>query len=140
MLQATNTSQNVGYHGPVCIYNTGLTGIAVCKRLWMDADGLSAHAAVANAETHTTIQNIVAKRQLIERMAWKRAGKQQAEAEQIASQHASWMAGQRVDQQAAECWPRPTRTTARSSAVPWPSATCSPRCCTSAPRPMPWRW
>ena len=70
----------------------------------MDADGLSAHPAAANAETHTTITDIRAVNgsQLIERMAWKRAEKQQGEAEDIASEHAREMAAERVDRQADE--------------------------------------
>ena len=79
ILLAVNNSQSVGRNGPVCVYTTGRTGIGVCKRVWMDADGLSAHPAAANAETHTTISDICAVNgsQLIERIAWRRAGKQQ---------------------------------------------------------------
>ncbi len=104
ILLAVNNSENIGYHGPVCIYNTGRTGIGVCKRVWMDADGLSAHPAAANAETHTTITDIRADNgsELIERLAWKCAEKQQEEAEDIASEHARGMAAERVDRQADE--------------------------------------
>ena len=104
ILLAVNNSQSVGRNGPVCVYTNGRTGIGVCKRVWMDADGLSAHPAAANADTSTTISDICAVNgsPLIERMAWRRTDKQKGEAESIASQHARCTAAGRVDQQAAE--------------------------------------
>ena len=39
---------------------------------------------------------------MVERMAWKRAGKQQSEAECIASRHAEQRLNERIDDQAAE--------------------------------------
>jgi hypothetical protein len=101
-LLAMNRSENVGRNGPVCIFNTSCTGLSACKRIWMDADGLSSHPAAANAETHSTINSISAKNNMIERIAWKRAGKQQGEAEAIASQHAQWRVSERVDKKSAE--------------------------------------
>ncbi len=102
VLLATTRTQNIGRNGPVYIYNTGLTGVGACKRLWMDAEGLWAHPAVSNAQTHTRINDIKANngRAIVERVAWKRADQQQAEAEMIASQHAQWQVNQRVDQRA----------------------------------------
>ena len=103
-LSATNTSQNVGYNGPVCIQTSGVTGISACKRVWINSDGWFAHPAVACAETHTTIQCISAMngRQMVENIAWRRAGKQQSEAECIASQHAEQRVNERVDRQSAD--------------------------------------
>ena len=104
ILRAVNYSQTTGRNGPVCIYTTGQTEIGACKRLWIDADGLWSHPAAANAATHTTINDISAVKggQLVEHIAWKRAGQQQGEAEAIASEHARSLAAQRVDQQADE--------------------------------------
>ena len=104
ILLAVNNSQSVGRNGPVCVYTSGCTRIGACKRVWMDADGLAAHAAAVNAVTRTTISDICAVNgsQFIERIAWRRAGQQQEEAEGIASQHAQCIAAGRVDQQAAE--------------------------------------
>ena len=104
ILRAVNYSQTTGRNGPVCIYTTGQTEIGACKRLWIDADGLWSHPAAANAATHTTINDICAVKggQLVEHIAWKRAGQQQGEAEAIASEHARSLAAQRVDQQANE--------------------------------------
>ena len=102
ILMATADSQSVGRNGPVCIYTTGKTCIGACKRVWMEAEGLFSHPAISNAETSTTINDIVAKRQIIENIAWKRAGEQKGEAEAIASQHAQWRVNERVDKQSAE--------------------------------------
>ena len=56
----------------------------------------------AAAEAHTTINNIVSikGRKLVERIAWRRAGKQLGQAEAIASEHATASSAARVDAQA----------------------------------------
>jgi hypothetical protein len=100
VLQATNYSNNVGRNGPVCIYSTGTTAIGAAKRFWIDADGLHALPAVSSACARTTINDIQAKRAIIERLAWRRAGKQLPEAEYIASRHAEQRVSRRVDEQA----------------------------------------
>jgi hypothetical protein len=102
MLNAVNHSNNVGRNGPVCIYTTGETCLAACKRFWIDAAGVHVYPACATAEAHTNINNIVSikGRQFVERIAWKRAGKQKGEAEAIASQHAAYKLSGRVNAQA----------------------------------------
>ena len=97
-------SDNVGYHHPVTIFSSAETGLAACKRMWINDNGLSSYPAASNAETRICIHDIQSckGRQLVERMAWKRAGKQQGEAECIASQHAEQRLNERIDQQAAE--------------------------------------
>ncbi len=101
LLSAVNYSNNVGRNGPVCIYSTGQTCLAANKRLWLDASGLHAYPAAASARNSTTINNIVSikGRKLVERIAWKRAGKQLCEAESIASSHAAGRLGARIDAQ-----------------------------------------
>jgi len=100
----TTHSDNVGYHGPVTIFSNSTTDLAARKRLWIDADGLSSHPAAAAAETNVTICDIRSNkgRRLIEKMAWKRAGKQLGKAECIASRHAEQRLSERMDNQAAE--------------------------------------
>ncbi len=102
VLEAVNYSNNVGRNGPVCIYSTGQTCLAANKRLWLDETGLHAHPAQAAAENHTTINDIVSikGRALVERIAWRRAGKQICQAEAIAGEHAACRLGARVDAQA----------------------------------------
>jgi hypothetical protein len=97
-------SENVGEHGPVTIFSSGETSLAGVKRIWINENGLSAHPAASNAETSITIQDIQSRkgRRMIERMAWKRAGKQKAKAECIASQHAEERLNERIDAQASE--------------------------------------
>ncbi len=107
----TTHSSNVGYHGPVTVYSTATTRLAACKRLWIDVDGLSAYPGVSQALTNVQICDIQSNkdRRLIERMAWKRAGQQQSEAEETASRHAEARLNARVDQQAADPLERANR-------------------------------
>ena len=52
---------------------------------------MHAHPAQAAAQTHSTINNIVSikGRKFVEKIAWRRAGKQLGEAEAIAGEHAA---------------------------------------------------
>ena len=102
LLDAVNDSNNVGRNGPVCIYSTGRTCLSANKRFWLDEAGLHAHPAQAAAEAHTTINNIVSikGRKFVEKIAWRKAGKQLGQAEAIASQHAASRLGARVNAQA----------------------------------------
>jgi len=102
MLFATAYSTTVGSHGPVCIYTTGTTHIGACKRIWINEYGFFSYPAVSNAVTQTCINDIQAKRKIIERIAWKKAYQQKPTAECIASLHAQQRANKRVDDKAAE--------------------------------------
>ncbi len=102
LLFATTYSTTVGSHGPVCIYSNGTTRIGACKRLWVNQYGVFSCPAVSNAVTQSCINDIQARRQIIERIAWKKAGQQKSAAECIASQHAELRVNKRVDAQAAE--------------------------------------
>ena len=86
----TTTSDNVGCHDPVTIYSSSATGLAARKRLWVSAGGLASYPSNANAVTEIQICDIQSNkgRAMVERMAWKKAGQQQGEAECIASRHA----------------------------------------------------
>jgi hypothetical protein len=100
----TTESNNVGCHPPVTIHNSATTKLSACKRMWIHEEGLASYPSVANAETSVRIHDIQSDkgRRIVERMAWKRAGKQQSEAECIASRHAEARLNERVDDQAAE--------------------------------------
>jgi len=100
----TTDSSNLGYNGPVVIYSRSTTDLAARKRVWVDADGLQAYPAVSRAETSIEIDDIRSRRgrRIVERMAWRKAGKQQWTAEQIASQRAERRLNERIDAQAAE--------------------------------------
>jgi hypothetical protein len=89
LLHGNIYSNNIGYNGPVTIRNTGTTSVAATKQLIVNENGVFAAPATAACRTNSTIHSISAKCGLIEKIAWKRAGKQQGEAEAIASSHAA---------------------------------------------------
>jgi flagellar motor protein MotB len=86
----------------VCIYSNGTTHIGACKRLWVNEFGIFSYPAVSNAVTQTCINDIQARRQIIERIAWKKVGKQKSSAENVASQHAQQRVNERIDAQASK--------------------------------------
>jgi hypothetical protein len=104
LFSGVTLADSVGYHGPVTIYSSSTTSLSARKRLWIDANGLSSYDAAAHAETTINVNDIQSckGRHMIEKMAWKRAGKQQGEAECIASRHAEQRLNERIDSQAAE--------------------------------------
>jgi hypothetical protein len=103
-LKATAYSNTVGRNGPVCIYSTGTTQICGVKRIWIDENGLFSCPARSNADTQTCINDIrsIKGRKFIERIAWKKAGKQLPKAEAEASRHAECRVNERIDARAAE--------------------------------------
>lgn len=105
----TTKSENVGYNGPVTIFSESTTRLAAAKRIWIDDTGLASHPAASNAETDITINDIQAKRGFIEKLAWRRAGKQQPKAEALASSHAEERLNERIDRQAEEAIERANR-------------------------------
>ena len=90
-------SSNVGYNGPVTVRTSGYTSIATSKNIYFDAGGLTTSGTGASCATSSTIHSIEARCRLIEKMAWKKAGKQQGQAEAIASQHAEAKIAGQVD-------------------------------------------
>ncbi len=108
----TTCSTSVGHNGPVTIYSTSTTDLAARKRMWIDpASGLLGHEAVSRAETSVSINDIQSNkgRRMVERIGWKRAGKQKGEAECIASQHAETRLNAQMDKQAADTVERTNR-------------------------------
>lgn len=102
LLGATANSNTVGYNGPVTIYATGVTQVAGTKNLQMDARGLFDFPATACCTTNTNINDICAKCRLIERIAWKRAGKQKGQAQAIAADHAEVRISGEMDRESAK--------------------------------------
>jgi hypothetical protein len=103
-LMATAESNTIGRNGPVYIYSNGTTRIGAIKRLWIDENGLFSLPASSNAVTSTTICDIqsIKGRQLIERVAWKKAYQQMPEAEYIAARHAEARVNQRIDERGVQ--------------------------------------
>lgn len=100
LFQGTINSDSVGYNGPVTIFGVGNTPIGARKRLVLDAEQLSGLPTASSAVQEFTICDIQARHQLIENLAWRRAGKQKGEADYIAARHAEQRFSERMDQRA----------------------------------------
>jgi hypothetical protein len=103
LFSGTTTSDSVGYHGPVTIFSSGTTSLSASKRLLITDAGLTSQPATSSADTQVDVRDIQSRKgsRLIEKMAWKRAGKQKSQAEGVASRHAEERLNERVDSQAA---------------------------------------
>ncbi len=102
ILTGTVRSDNVGYNRGVQILSQGNTQVYATKLIQVDVDGMTSQPAQACCDTESTIHGISARSPLIERIAWKRARRSKAAAEQIASQHAEVQIAERVDARALE--------------------------------------
>ena len=102
VVNGTNYSNNVGYHGPVVLYTTGQTFLWGNKRFYLDEAGIHALPAQATANANSSINCIVSVKghKMVERFAWRRAGKQKGQADAIASGHAANKFAARIDSQA----------------------------------------
>ncbi len=101
ILTGQANSNNVGYNGPVTIHSTGATTISGRKSLYVNDLGLSDSPAAASCATASNIYSIAAKCGLIEKIAWKKAGQQQGQANLIASSHAAWRVQGQMDVRAS---------------------------------------
>lgn len=101
LFQGNIQSESVGYNGPATIYSSGNTALGARKRITVTPQEITSCPAQSNAQTSTDIHCIdTGGRALVERIAWSRAGKQKAEAEAVASEHAQQKFNQRMDDQA----------------------------------------
>ncbi|MEX2174936.1 MAG: hypothetical protein WD872_11280 [Pirellulaceae bacterium] len=101
LLGGTAISNNIGYNGPVTVHTTGATRVWGSKQLRMTADGLVGFRATARCSTNSTIHDICANCGLIEKIAWKRAGKQKSEAEAIGSSRAAARVATQMDRESS---------------------------------------
>ena len=95
-------SDNVGYNRGVKIVSHGTVTVQASKTVRIDPVGLFADPAAACCSTDSAICDIIAKCGLIERVAWKKVGRSQSEAEEIGSRHAEERVAQRMDERAVE--------------------------------------
>lgn len=102
ILNGNTYSNNVGYQGPVTIYTDGNTSVHARKRLIIDATGLRSTPAEASCSTASNINDIEARLRIIERIAWRKAGKSQGQAESIASGKAEARVAAQMDERVAE--------------------------------------
>ncbi|MHB0957309.1 MAG: hypothetical protein ACYC0X_24800 [Pirellulaceae bacterium] len=94
-------ASNIGYNRGVTIHSRGFVDVEAVKPLRLDPLGFSASRATAHCSTESAIDAISAKCRMVERLAWKRAGRSQAEAEQIGSRHAEERIARQMDTRAA---------------------------------------
>ena len=88
LLRGSIASNTVGYNGPATIHSTGCTSVSASMPVFLDTTGLSTGEPSVQCRTKTQINDISAKRRIVERIAWKRASGSQTQAEAIASEHA----------------------------------------------------
>ena len=95
------TSNTVGYHHPVTIYSTGYAPYSASMQVTFDATGFHHCMPTASACVHTCITGLcVDGGRLVQRIATKRVYASKAEAESIASQHASQRAAEEMNAKA----------------------------------------
>ncbi len=95
-------STNVGFNRGVRIDSRGETQVLGTKSVRIDASGITAEGAQVQCSTHSTIDAIRARSCLIEKIAWKRAGRSKGSAERIGSQHAEQRVAEGMDERANE--------------------------------------
>ncbi len=106
-LSGTAVSKNVGYHGPVTIYSSGVTQINARKPLVADELGLRLNPATARCQTDSNIEGVAAKSCLVQRIASRQAQSSQPGAEAWASRKAERQVAQRMDRQSSEMLAEP---------------------------------
>ncbi len=98
LMNAIACSSNMGYNGPATIVSRGATTVRAVRPLFITRNGLSAGPSVAECSTSTVIDDIQTRSRLINRIAWKKAGQSQGEAELVASDHAETRAETSFDE------------------------------------------
>jgi hypothetical protein len=102
VLTGSVRSTNVGYNRGVRIFSRGVTDVEAIKPVYLDPIGFTTGQSTAVCATDSVIDDIVAKRGMVERIAWKRAARSKTEAEQIGSEHAEERIATRMDERAEE--------------------------------------
>jgi hypothetical protein len=100
VFQGTVNSNTIGYaERGVQVYSTGLTSLQTRKPVFIEPERIWAAPTFGDAQTSSSINDIEASRKIIERIAWRRASRQQPLANSIASEHAAQRASTQTDQQ-----------------------------------------
>lgn len=92
-------TQTVGTQRKVTICSHGQSAVCAVKPIIFTPGNVYGLAATASADTHTTIDDIQARHRFVERIAWKRAGKQLPEAEAIANAKTAGRLKENVDEE-----------------------------------------
>lgn len=102
VLTGTVNSTNVGYNRGVQIFSRGVTDVEAILPVSLTPTRFTADKATACCTTNSTIDDIAAKRRIIERIAWKKAIRSKWQAEQIGSAHAEERIATTMDGQAVQ--------------------------------------
>jgi hypothetical protein len=97
LLTGTASSENTGWNRGVRIRSEGTTSIQASKPVFFDKNGISTGRTLVDCSTSTHIKSINADRQIVEKIAWKKACKSKSEAECIANQLAEARVRQEID-------------------------------------------
>lgn len=101
-LSGTIHSNNIGFNHGVKIYSEGETAVQGRKRVFIDAKGVTSGPSSVSCTTDSTINGITARSCLVERIAWRKAGRSKSQAEQIGSRHAEERVAMKMDERADE--------------------------------------
>lgn len=106
VLQGVSYSNTIGRQKPVSVFSRGTTQILGRKLLVIEPEGVFGMPATARCSTNTRIRGIRADggigSRLVEKIAWKRAYRQKAQAERISSRRAERRVANLMDEQASE--------------------------------------
>jgi hypothetical protein len=95
-----SSPSHVAERGRVSVYSSALTSISANKQVSINDQGVRLAPAQASCSTSIQIRDIEAGSRLVERIAWRRAGRMLPEAENAASQKAASEASSKLDVQA----------------------------------------
>lgn len=101
LLAGEISTEAVGQNRGVTIYTEGTTQFEARKVFYIDATGLSAMPATAEAKSDNRVTGLSAKRRFIERIAWKKVGQQKGAAEKIGSRKTEQRVSEEMDGQAS---------------------------------------
>jgi len=101
-LSGVITSDAVGYNRGVTIWTKGTSDFTARKSFYIDENGVSADRATAKARTKTKVTGLAAKRRIIERIAWRKVGKQKGAAERAGARKTEQRVSTEMDREVSE--------------------------------------
>lgn len=102
MTGTVNMDDAVSTTGPVRIYSSSRTAVKGFKDVFFDVKGFRLAPSKAFCRTSIDIHDIDARRRLIERIAWRRAGRTQGQAEQAAARRTAKRAEAQIEAEAGK--------------------------------------
>jgi hypothetical protein len=99
LVQGMIFTQTVGTQRKVTVCSHGCGTVCAVKPIIFTPGNVYGRPATASADTHTTIDDIQARHRFVERIAWKRAGKQLPQAEAVANAKTAARLKENVDEE-----------------------------------------